>query len=420
LRPLQRQFETLHRTLANKGGITEEDHSAIERLRQRYAQFNAEHPDHRSGIAGELQLASWLQDHDRVHELFETLVLLDPEDISIGFAWAGYFSRLRDQARVDQIYIQLLRINPDNREIRLTLARRFKSLNQFPRAIETLSELELNPTEDLEAILLLSDCLFAENRFEEALDTLKLIPSDVLNRHDRIRRQVEQVMPARESYVQYWEEELQRRDADAAADDLPRAEIITPRGRIVVELFENEAPNTVANFITLAESDFYDETTFHRVIAGFMSQGGDPNTKPGASGTPGAGGPGYVIADEIHEDSRMHFAGTLSMANSGPNTNGSQFFLNHVPTDHLNGLHTVFGRILEGLDVARSLEANDVIETINVLRKRDHAYEVVHHTAPPQPTQPDPSDVRIPDDIPEDLQQQLREMLEQEGITPQN
>jgi cyclophilin family peptidyl-prolyl cis-trans isomerase len=149
-----------------------------------------------------------------------------------------------------------------------------------------------------------------------------------------------------------------------------------------LELFENEAPNTVANFITLVEKNFYDGTKFHRVIAGFMAQGGDPQ------GT-GAGGPGYTIPDECRQPNhRLHFRGSLSMAKEeAPDTGGSQFFLTFVPTDHLNGKHTVFGRIIDGIDVLAKLERvqpgrsgsppnADKILRATVLRKRDHAYTV--------------------------------------------
>jgi len=171
--------------------------------------------------------------------------------------------------------------------------------------------------------------------------------------------------------------EMKVRAAEAAADDLPRVKIETTKGPVVVELFENEAPNTVANFITLVEKGFYDGTPFHRVIGGFMAQGGDP------TGT-GTGGPGHVIACECYEpNARKHFLGTLSMAHAGKDTGGSQFFLTFRPTEHLDGRHTVFGRVVEGLDVLPQLVrtegpfaggAPDQIVKAEVIRKRDHDY----------------------------------------------
>ncbi|MFM9024824.1 MAG: peptidylprolyl isomerase [Planctomycetaceae bacterium] len=176
--------------------------------------------------------------------------------------------------------------------------------------------------------------------------------------------------------------EMKRREAEAAADDLPRVKLETSAGDVVVELFEDDAPNTVANFVHLVEKGYYDGTPFHRVIGGFMAQGGDP------TGT-GSGGPGYAIACECAAPTaRKHFFGTLSMAHAGPDTGGSQFFLTFAPTEHLDGKHTVFGRVIEGFDVLPFIQRTqdtqgrtvagvepDRITKATVLRKRDHAYE---------------------------------------------
>ena len=126
------------------------------------------------------------------------------------------------------------------------------------------------------------------------------------------------------------------------------AKFETSMGNFTIELHEAEAPNTVGNFVKLAEKSFYDGVIFHRVIDGFMIQGGDP------TGT-GRGGPGYQFADEIHPKLKHSSEGILSMANAGPNTNGSQFFITLVPTPHLDGKHTVFGKISEGMDVVKKI-----------------------------------------------------------------
>ena len=122
----------------------------------------------------------------------------------------------------------------------------------------------------------------------------------------------------------------------------------TTMGNFTIELFEQQVPNTVANFVKLAENHFYDGVIFHRVIDRFMIQGGDP------TGT-GRGGPGYTFADEILPLLKHNSEGTLSMANTGPNTNGSQFFITLAPTPHLDGHHTVFGKVSEGMDVVRKI-----------------------------------------------------------------
>ena len=126
----------------------------------------------------------------------------------------------------------------------------------------------------------------------------------------------------------------------------------TERGEIVAELYADKVPLTVENFVTLARSGFYDGTTFHRVIPGFMAQAGDP------TGT-GRGGPGYQFDDEFHPDLRHKGAGVLSMANAGPGTNGSQFFITYGDTPHLDDRHSVFGRVVEGMEVLNSIRERD-------------------------------------------------------------
>lgn len=156
------------------------------------------------------------------------------------------------------------------------------------------------------------------------------------------------------------------------------AEIQTSKGLIVTELFYKQTPQTVANFVSLAEGNnpfvderfkdkpFYDGLKFHRVIADFMIQGGDPE------GT-GGGGPGYRFEDEFVDELKHDKPGVLSMANAGPATNGSQFFITHVATPHLNNLHTVFGQTIEGQDVVNAIVQGDVIESIKIVRSGNDA-----------------------------------------------
>jgi cyclophilin family peptidyl-prolyl cis-trans isomerase len=164
------------------------------------------------------------------------------------------------------------------------------------------------------------------------------------------------------SYQKFWEEEQKVREAEAKADDLPRVKMETTKGTILIELFENEAPDTVGNFVSLVENKFYDGLTFHRVLKGFMAQGGDPKGD-------GTGGPGYQIFCETDKpNARKHFAGTL----------------NANPTNRQSPGHTVFGRVISGMDVLEKLQridpmnpgkaSPDKIIKATVERKRDHAY----------------------------------------------
>jgi peptidyl-prolyl cis-trans isomerase B (cyclophilin B) len=131
-----------------------------------------------------------------------------------------------------------------------------------------------------------------------------------------------------------------------------RTRIETDKGTITLELYARHAPNTVNNFIFLARQGFYDGVAFHRVIANFMIQGGDPTGS-------GRGGPGYRFADETKGNPLKHEIGTLSMANAGPDTNGSQFFITHAPQPHLDGKHTVFGKVVAGQEVVKAIGQGD-------------------------------------------------------------
>ena len=137
-----------------------------------------------------------------------------------------------------------------------------------------------------------------------------------------------------------------------------RAKIDTEKGEIVIHLYSDQTPLTCENFINLSKAGYYDGTTFHRVIPGFMIQGGDP------TGT-GAGGPGYQFGDEFVSSLKHDSEGILSMANAGPGTNGSQFFITHGPTPHLDGAHTVFGKVVTGMDVVMDIRERDPMSDPN-------------------------------------------------------
>ncbi len=144
------------------------------------------------------------------------------------------------------------------------------------------------------------------------------------------------------------------------------ATIVTSRGSITAELFDEETPGTVGNFEKLANERFYDGTRFHRVISDFMIQGGDPLSRNANDPRAGSGGPGYTIKCETHRNTHKHVAGALSMAHRGKDTGGSQFFICHSPQAHLDGKHTVFGQVTNGMDVVNAIVKNDLVESIRV------------------------------------------------------
>jgi peptidyl-prolyl cis-trans isomerase B (cyclophilin B) len=145
---------------------------------------------------------------------------------------------------------------------------------------------------------------------------------------------------------------------------LPVVRIQTNKGNIDVELFQKDAPKTVENFLKLSKQGFYNGLHWHRVIDDFMIQGGCPHSRTKGDRRAGTGGPGYTFADETRGNPRRHGAKVLSMANAGPNTNGSQFFITHSPQPHLDGKHTVFGHVIAGTEVVDKVRQWDDIQSI--------------------------------------------------------
>ncbi|MEK6239131.1 MAG: peptidylprolyl isomerase [Planctomycetales bacterium] len=222
--------------------------------------------------------------------------------------------------------------------------------------------------------------LFHTGQMKEAEDYLKMAME-----HGVLDPTGQAVLAKLPDHVKSWDREQELRAQEAEAGDLPRVLLKTTKGDVLIELFENEAPNTVANFVSLVEQEFYTNLKFHRVLRGFMAQAGCPK------GT-GAGGPGYSIDCECHaENHRVHFRGSLSMAHAGENTGGSQFYICFRRVNHLDGKHTVFGRVLKGMDVVASLQPvnpDDPVATVfpdkileaTIIRKREHEYQVKKNT----------------------------------------
>jgi cyclophilin family peptidyl-prolyl cis-trans isomerase/Flp pilus assembly protein TadD len=282
---------------------------------------------------------------------------------------------------------KLLKMKPEDAELLLKVARLEFSVNRYEAAAVNFGKLAAKDPKDLEARMMLAICDFSIHKFEESAKLLQeLLKGEVT---EEIRAKAAQFLEMATKYPPLWKTEQEIREKEAKADNNPRVRFTTTKGDIDIELFENDAPNTVANFIELVGKKYYDGQKFHRVIPGFMAQGGDP------TGT-GAGGPGYRFKDEIKPESRIHFRGTVSMANAGPDTNGSQFFLTHLPTEWLNGRHTVFGRVIAGQEAVDSLIIGDSITKAEVIRKRDHDYKVVKIEEPkpaePKPAEPKPTD----------------------------
>ena len=290
------------------------------------------------------------------------------------------FNAARDEARAAAASLEtsamaLVRAEPDNEaaiQVVRDVVQGAMASDDPQRVLAVAETLRDGGAADAPILLAGATAAMTMSKLEEATEFVKAAAAAGVN-----PGKIESLEQAIASERPKVEAEMAKRAAEAEADDLPRVKIETTKGEIVVELFENEAANTVANFISLVEQHFYDGTPFHRVIPQFMAQGGDP------TGT-GTGGPGYAIACECETPAaRKHFLGSLSMAHAGKNTGGSQFFLTFRPTEHLDGRHTVFGRVIEGFNVLPKLQRTegeqaggepDKILKAEVLRKRDHDY----------------------------------------------
>jgi len=251
------------------------------------------------------------------------------------------------------------------------------SNEEYEDALKLAQLLIDNKVENLVVFNIAADAAFALGQFELAESHLKFAQKKRI-----INKTGKKHLADIEYYKKGWEKEKQLRAKEATRGDLPRVILNTERGEIEIELFENEAPNTVANFISLVEAGFYNGLTFHRVIPKFIAQGGCPDGD-------GKGGPGYTIKCETdHPDYRHHFRGSVGVAHSGRDTGGSQFYITFVPKKNLDGKHTVFGRVVRGMDVApkimrrnptplneQTLPKGDIIIDAKVLNKRSHPYE---------------------------------------------
>ena len=194
-----------------------------------------------------------------------------------------------------------------------------------------------------------------------------------------------EIAKAAHRYGDSWSVELGFRKQEAARE-LPRVRIVTSKGPVVVELFEDQAANTVANFLWIAKTGFYDGTVFHRVVPFFMAQAGDPFSKAPGDDRVGNGGPGYAIPTEpSRATKRLPFRGVIALANNGKDTEGSQFFLTTGTAAHVEDGFSVFGRILEGQEAVDRLVRGDKVEKVEILRTRDHAYRPVTVAGTPAP-----------------------------------
>tara|TARA_B100001059_G_scaffold234808_1_gene278363 strand:- start:2783 stop:4246 length:1464 start_codon:yes stop_codon:yes gene_type:complete len=397
--------------------------------------YNERHPKEPSGLKMAAQVGTALNDDEAVDANYAALLAIEPNDLRAILNWSAYHA-LTNVERSEQILLDAIRNDPGNRLLRISLVElyakmmpnriqaEFDSIVAMPPGMELqtflsgLGSVDMDQSvsyarlahaawpEDQMAIQLLasrlrwttefeealeyyaqldeelllqddvsidySDCLYAVHRFTDSIGHLQKTLDNLESSDRKAGMMINFRLGVRPEIIDLWKAEKVLREQDRARDDNPIA-VITIEGRpVTVELFENEAPIAVANFIALAGDGFYANSPFHRIQTGLMSQ-----TGIAAGDADPYGGPGYTITNESGSPvARNHFRGSIAMAKTSPEqTIGSQFYITHFPTMHLNATGPVFGRTLEGLDVIEDMRGGETIDSIVITRRRDHDYD---------------------------------------------
>jgi cyclophilin family peptidyl-prolyl cis-trans isomerase len=349
-------FDEMSRYLTKKGSVSKDDIGAIRKLGERVAPHaQANDP---TALAMQVQIGTWLD----------------------------------DPALVDASYIAILAMNDRND---IALAQWLAAMNRrldYERCVnEALAHgpaMAASTRVSLAAI----EALLGLNRVGEAkvrLDSIMLPPNerpDIASRYNAMKARVDALFPL-------WQQEDAARQAETTTNTLPRVELTTAKGTIVIELYEEQAPNSAAAFLEFAGSGAYDGTTFHKRVTGVGMLGGDPNSKAGAKSRPGTGSPGFRIADEgARPDRRVALSGTVGFAKAEApkptqagqaqtsrttkDSAGQTFFILTSPAEHLHDEFTIVGRVVDGFETVLRLTPSDAITSAKVLRKREHEYVV--------------------------------------------
>jgi cyclophilin family peptidyl-prolyl cis-trans isomerase len=289
---------------------------------------------------------------------------------------------LADDAAIDAAFSKLLEVNPTSEVAALSWARELIAAARFEKAVEVLRARPFT-SRAIDANIALGEALTGIHQFDNAQAALNTAPG---GRSPEQQQAISKGTFRTQRLRELWEKELVAMGRDQDRGDLPVVEFVTAHGPIAIELFEDQAPNTVSSFIEHVEAGHYDGTTFHRALRGLGIQGGDPATATGAAGGKSTGG--WTIPDEVERaDRRAPLAGRLVTAKQSPatgapeqpvpNSAGAQFVVLFAPSEDLDGRYTVFGRVLEGMDTARMLGPSDGIVTARVVSKRGHDYKAV-------------------------------------------
>lgn len=346
---LKADYTQLRTYMSSKRRIGPSERTALEGLLERLDGFIAANPDDRRALAMDISVSTWLGRTDRVERDYELLAQLTDAD-AVWLAWAKM--RLAENRYDDAGF--MARSRP--------------------------YDLAKTP----EIAIIDARARMSRNEFQAAIDAIDAIPEAGLSKPG-IRANANRYRKESERWLALWEAEAAARAVEDAAGTAPVVQLITSRGPVTIMLFEEQAPNTVANFIELSEQGFYNGTRFHRVEPNFVVQGGDPNSRPGTPGEPGTGGRGAQIPDESsRDDKRLHFAGAVAMAKapnpnlpgaSIPNTSSSQFYVVLEPRESLNKEYTVFGRVIDGMEVLQQIRRDDELTAVTTISRPDREYK---------------------------------------------
>ncbi len=289
-----------------------------------------------------------------------------------------------DEPAMDAAYGALLELFPSNQTVRVRWAQLCAAAARWQKAVDLLYGKSWEPSIGVDAQYCLAEALMGIGKFNDAQGALNTAPPSPVRtgvQQSRINALSARIQTLYGEYTK----EMIAQQRDLKMNDLPVVEMLTTKGPITIKLFEREAPNTVAHFVEHVDLGTYNGTKFHRPQRGWGVQGGDPLSKEGAdtAGAPvGSGSGGWVTVDECtREDRRGHFTGSIALAKrsgeqegAAPLTCGSQFYIVFGPAEYLNGGFTVFGSVIDGLDNARMLTADDSILQVNVIGRNDHPY----------------------------------------------
>lgn len=414
---LRETFDRLSRAINRQGGMKPSDRATIETLCEKTRQFNEAHPNYQAGLAQEIQLSLWLGKNTRVNELTEKLWRTAPDNRKLGDywlemnkkngssddvldtyeklntaypadpqlrkQWIEYGYKLGDKNQINEILNRLMateaRDDTTFLEMRLNT---LNSINEYRQVHRWLADHQAKDSKLTPGMLLAElDAFQAEDQYPEALESYAKIKAlqDQIDDQSQ-QRKIRSIEDKLNRSAELWTTEQARRSEEEAEDNNPQILFITNKGRIVLELFEDDAPNTTANFIELVEDGFYNQNKFNRLTPNGQIFAGAPTPDEEAWLTgDDRWGARYRIPDEL---GRPMFSGSLGMysrstpVNESADSTSSQFFLASKRLPGRDQFHPIFGRIIDGLDVARSLNRGDTIESAMVLSKRDHEYEV--------------------------------------------